>query len=80
MSLSSVSLYSVDATKESGRMGRLVNHSRKQANVVTKMVTLPERPCLCLVAARDIQPGEELQYDYGDHSKAAEEAHPWLKF
>ena len=71
--------YSVDATKENGRMGRLVNHSRKQANVVTKMVTLPERPCLCLMAARDIQPGEELQYDYGDRSKAAEEAHPWLK-
>jgi len=27
---------------------------------------------------RDIEPGEELLYDYGDRSKESLEAHPWL--
>jgi len=36
------------------------------------------KPYLILVAARDICIGEELLYDYGDRSKEAIEAHPWL--
>ena len=35
-------------------------------------------PYLCLVAARDIKPGEELEYDYGERDKATMLAHPWL--
>ena len=70
--------YSVDATKDNGRMGRLLNHSKTQANVVTKLYEVKGQPYLCLVAARDIKPGEELQYDYGERSKAAIESHPWL--
>ena len=59
-------------------MGRLLNHSKTQANVVTKLYEVKGHPYLCLVAARDIKPGEELQYDYGERSKAAIESHPWL--
>ena len=59
-------------------MGRLLNHSKTQANVVTKMYEVDNHPYLCLVASRDIVPGEELQYDYGERNKDAIEAHPWL--
>lgn len=69
---------SVDATKESDRLGRLINHS-KTGNCQTKLHDINGIPHLILVASRDIQEGEELLYDYGDRSKASIEAHPWLK-
>ena len=46
---------------------------------MTKLVEIDDHPYLCLMAARDIKEGEELQYDYGERSKAAIESHPWLK-
>ncbi|XP_016298131.1 N-lysine methyltransferase KMT5A-A-like [Sinocyclocheilus anshuiensis] len=70
--------YCVDATKESDRLGRLINHS-KTGNCQTKLHDINGIPHLILVASRDIQEGEELLYDYGDRSKASIEAHPWLK-
>ncbi|XP_035691565.1 N-lysine methyltransferase KMT5A-like [Branchiostoma floridae] len=70
--------YCVDATAESGRLGRLINHSAKHKNLMTRSISAGGLPRLILVAARDIQPGEELQYDYGDRSKASLESHPWL--
>lgn len=82
--------YCVDATAESGRLGRLLNHS-KMGNCRTKLHLVccgeggsPERgrggvPRLILVAARNIGLGEELMYDYGDRSREALNAHPWLK-
>ncbi|XP_066509621.1 N-lysine methyltransferase KMT5A-A-like isoform X2 [Hoplias malabaricus] len=70
--------YCVDATKESGRLGRLINHS-KNGNCQTRIHDLNGVPHLILVAARDIKTGEELLYDYGDRSKEAIAAHPWLK-
>lgn len=71
--------YSIDATKESGRLGRLVNHS-KSGNCQTRLHAIGETPHLILVASRDIEAGEELLYDYGDRSKESITAHPWLKF
>ncbi|XP_058473560.1 N-lysine methyltransferase KMT5A-A [Solea solea] len=71
--------YCVDATKESGRMGRLINHS-KIGNCQTKLHDINGVPHLILVASRDIDKGEELLYDYGDRSKASIAAHPWLKY
>ncbi|XP_070706884.1 N-lysine methyltransferase KMT5A-A [Pempheris klunzingeri] len=71
--------YCVDATKESGRMGRLINHS-KAGNCQTKLHDINGVPHLILVASRDIDEGEELLYDYGDRSKASIAAHPWLKY
>ncbi|KAM9810906.1 lysine methyltransferase 5Ab [Neosynchiropus ocellatus] len=70
--------YCVDATKESGRLGRLINHS-KAGNLQTKLHPIDGTPHLILVAAKDIEHGEELLYDYGDRSKESISAHPWLK-
>uniref|UniRef100_UPI00398F168A N-lysine methyltransferase KMT5A-like n=1 Tax=Pristiophorus japonicus TaxID=55135 RepID=UPI00398F168A len=70
--------YCVDATKETTRLGRLINHS-KSGNCQTKLHDIDGSPHLILVASRDITMGEELLYDYGDRSKAAVAAHPWLK-
>lgn len=72
-------LYSVDATAETGYLGRLVNHSAKEPNLVTRIMEVKNLPHLILVAARDIAVGEELLYDYGDRSRDAVEANPWLK-
>ncbi|XP_033748180.1 N-lysine methyltransferase KMT5A-A-like isoform X2 [Pecten maximus] len=71
--------YCIDATAESGRLGRLINHSKTSANCRTKLVEVNNKPYLTLVAARDIQLGEELLYDYGDRSKSSVDSHPWLK-
>lgn len=69
----------MDATKESGRLGRLINHS-KTGNCQTKLHPIDGTPHLILVASRDIDAEEELLYDYGDRSKASVMAHPWLKY
>ena len=70
-------LCSVDATAESGRLGRLVNHSRS-GNLITKTVSIMNRPHLVLIAKEDIPAGEEVTYDYGDRSKESIRYHPWL--
>lgn len=70
--------YCVDATLETERLGRLINHS-KSGNCQTKLHPIDGSPHLILVASRDIAAEEELLYDYGDRSSAAVSAHPWLK-
>ena len=57
---------SIDATGESGRYGRLLNHSRVSPNCMTKVVMVGDSPRLILVARSDIVAGTELLYDYGD--------------
>ncbi|XP_063889960.1 histone-lysine N-methyltransferase Set8-like isoform X2 [Scylla paramamosain] len=69
--------YCIDATAESGYLGRLVNHSRN-GNLVTKAVEVNGRPHLILLAKQDLDLGTEILYDYGDRSKEALEHHPWL--
>ncbi|XP_053945370.1 histone-lysine N-methyltransferase PR-Set7 isoform X1 [Anastrepha ludens] len=71
--------YCIDATEDTGKLGRLVNHSRN-GNLVTKVVVVKQRPHLILLAKDDIEPGEELTYDYGDRSKESLLHHPWLAF
>ena len=71
--------YCVDATKETDRLGRLLNHSKSKSNVCTKLHPINDMPRLILLAAQDIDIGEELVYDYGDRSKDSLESHPWLK-
>ncbi|XP_045891161.1 lysine methyltransferase 5Ab [Micropterus dolomieu] len=71
--------YCVDATKETSRLGRLINHS-KTGNCQTRLHAIDGNPHLILVASRDIKAEEELLYDYGDRSKASVLAHPWLKY
>jgi len=71
--------YCVDATKETSRLGRLLNHSKTQNNVCTRVFPVKDIPRLILVASRDIEAGEELLYDYGERNKAAIDSHPWLQ-
>ncbi|XP_071943894.1 N-lysine methyltransferase KMT5A-like [Antedon mediterranea] len=69
--------YCVDATAESGRLGRLINHS-KHGNCCTKLTSIDDTPYLILCASKDIEIDQELLYDYGDRDKESLEAHPWL--
>ncbi|XP_037338345.2 lysine methyltransferase 5Ab isoform X1 [Pungitius pungitius] len=71
--------YCVDATEETSRLGRLLNHS-KTGNCQTRLHAIDGSPHLILVASRDIDAEEELLYDYGDRSRASVQAHPWLKY
>ncbi|XP_022211000.2 histone-lysine N-methyltransferase PR-Set7 [Drosophila obscura] len=71
--------YCIDATVDTGKLGRLINHSRA-GNLMTKVVVIKQRPHLVLLAKDDIVPGEELTYDYGDRSKESLLHHPWLAF
>ncbi|RWS10834.1 N-lysine methyltransferase SETD8-like protein [Dinothrombium tinctorium] len=68
----------VDATEPSSRIGRLINHSRKSPNCKTRLFIHCNKPHLIFTALRDIQPKEEILYDYGENDKTAIEAHPWL--
>ncbi|XP_015790022.1 histone-lysine N-methyltransferase set-1-like [Tetranychus urticae] len=70
--------FCIDATKPNDRIGRLINHSRKKPNLKTKILDLDGKPRLIFISLREISPGEELTYDYGDRSKEAIAAHPWL--
>ena len=68
----------VDATDDNGRKGRFFNHSKKAFNVSVKLIPIDGYPHIVLVAARKINPGEELVYDYGDRSKESLEDNEWL--
>ncbi|KAL3317421.1 SET domain containing (Lysine methyltransferase) 8 [Cichlidogyrus casuarinus] len=70
--------YCVDATAESGKLGRLLNHSRLKPNCYIKALSIDNGPRLAIIAKRFISPGEELLYDYGDRDKETLLAHPWL--
>ena len=59
-------IFSIDASKEDGSLGRLVNDNHKSPNCVMKKVTVNNRPHLCLFAVRNIEVGTELDYNYGD--------------
>ena len=72
-------IHSVDATRETGRLGRLLNHSRTEANCATRLISIKERPYLILETIKDVKEGEELMYDYGERSKDIIHSHPWLK-
>lgn len=60
---------SIDATK-SKCLARFVNDESRFSPACTAKVELlkvGKKMELCLFATRDINPGEELAYDYGDH-------------
>ena len=68
----------IDATFESGLYGRLINHSRCNANLKPRLFTMRNTPRLVFLAKRDIHVNEELLYDYGDRRKKILERNPWL--
>ncbi|XP_050453151.1 histone-lysine N-methyltransferase PR-Set7 [Cataglyphis hispanica] len=69
--------YCVDATAETNKLGRLVNHSRN-GNLVARIVEVKSTPHLVLTAKEDIPIGVEVSYDYGDRSRESIRHHPWL--
>ncbi|XP_066601060.1 histone-lysine N-methyltransferase Set8 [Prorops nasuta] len=69
--------YCVDATAETNKLGRLVNHSRN-GNLVARVVEVGNLPHLVLTAKEDIPIGVEISYDYGDRSRESIRNHPWL--
>ena len=70
--------YSIDATGEKNVPGRYINHSRKNANLLPRLVPINNQPRILFFASREIQEGEELVYDYNDHTSEAVASHPWL--
>ena len=72
-------LNSVDATSESGRLGRLINHSRKQYNCTMRLFHTEDGvPRLIALASRNIEKDEEILYDYGDRTKTSLASFSWL--
>ena len=70
--------FCIDATVDTGRLGRLLNHSRRHPNLITKVLMVDSSPKLYMVAKDFIFSGTELVYDYGDRDKANIKAFPWL--
>lgn len=68
----------IDATKDNGRMGRMVNHSRKGNNLSLKLVEEDGHVFVCLYANCTIDNGKEILYDYGERNKETVAANPWL--
>lgn len=68
----------LDATPEDGTYGRLVNHSRLRPNCRARTLKLNGKPVIAIFAIRDIVPGEEVLYDYGEKRKEKIEEQPWI--
>jgi len=71
--------YCIDGTKKLKKKSRLINHSRKNPNVQPKVINFEGNPRLIFVAKRDVLPGEEILYDYGDRNPNNVQELPWLK-
>lgn len=71
--------YCLDATEPTSRLGRLVNHSRKRPNCKMEIFTHDNKPYLILTAIKNIEPNDELLYDYGERNKDVIKANPWLE-
>lgn len=57
---------SVDAAREDGSLGRLVNDNHINPNSKMKFLNVEGKPHLCLFATQDISAGEEITYNYGN--------------
>lgn len=57
---------SVDAAREDGSLGRIVNDDHVNPNAKMKCMTVEGKPHLCLFATCDISAGEEITYNYGE--------------
>ncbi|XP_035859486.1 N-lysine methyltransferase KMT5A-A-like [Sander lucioperca] len=62
---------SVDAAKEDDSLGRLVNDDNIEPNSRMRTITVEGQPHFRLFAVKDIRPGEEITYNYGDSNR------PW---
>nr|XP_043879455.1 uncharacterized protein LOC122767933 isoform X2 [Solea senegalensis] len=58
-------IWCIDASREDGSLGRLVNDDHKSPNCKIKKMTVQGKPHLCLFAIQNIQAETEITYDYG---------------
>ncbi|XP_014873036.1 uncharacterized protein LOC106936497 [Poecilia latipinna] len=56
----------IDASKEDGSLGRLVNDNHKSPNCTMEKIIVNNKPHLCLFAIKKIEIGTEIDYNYGD--------------
>ena len=52
--------------------------AKKGPNLIPKMFEIDGFPHLCFLAADDIEPQQELMYDYGERNSNIIADHPWL--
>ena len=69
----------IDATVDNGRYGRLINHSKSNANLTTRKIVINNVPRLFFIAKCDIPARKELLYPYGDNRPEILKQHQWLK-
>lgn len=69
----------IDATEDNSRMGRLINHSRLDANLKPRLIVVDDVPRLFFTATRDITANTELQYPYGENRAEILKENEWLK-
>uniref|UniRef100_A0A3P9M1A8 SET domain-containing protein n=1 Tax=Oryzias latipes TaxID=8090 RepID=A0A3P9M1A8_ORYLA len=55
----------IDASKEDGSLGRLVNDNHKSPNCTMKKIVVNGKPHLCLFSVKKIEVGTEIDYNYG---------------
>uniref|UniRef100_A0A8C1PY05 SET domain-containing protein n=1 Tax=Cyprinus carpio TaxID=7962 RepID=A0A8C1PY05_CYPCA len=60
------SAWCIDASREDGSLGRLVNDCHKSPNCKMRRLTVQGKPHLCLFAIENIEAETEITYDYGD--------------
>ena len=56
----------MDASVKDTSLGRLINDDHKNPNCKIKVIEVDGKPHLCLFALKNIVPGEEITYNYGD--------------
>ena len=69
----------IDATEENDTKGRLINHSRKEANLKMRVVVVDGEPRIVFIALKRIVNGAELYYNYSERRKEIVRENPWLK-
>lgn len=72
--------FSIDATKETGDLGRLCNHVLdKHANAKMKILNFDGEIRVALFAKVDINEGDEIKWDYKDTSAKSIASFPFLR-
>ena len=71
--------WAIDATKEDGSFGRLINHSKHFQNVKPIVCNKKGKPFVYFIAVTDIIKDQEILYDYSDNSGMSKVNFPWLR-
>lgn len=70
----------VDATDQHDSLARMANHSWKKYNAEMFRKTVRGKTYVVMFAHKDIKPGHEIRYNYGDQVVAESgNEYPWLR-